>query len=311
MALPWRATESIFFSADGVNIYSFSIATDGSLKQVSSINAQQYNGQGQCGGGPEALFLDHTGADLYDVDGSGCSNTAYESFSINNSTGALTFLAITSAQNPSFESPLSFIGNNLYGYSSSCFKFFPLIYGFARNGDGTLTALNQTPQFPRPASGDVYCPYLAAADTTNRLAIPLVPTNSMQPAGPAVLSVYTADSAGNLTTNSTVADMPPVAVGNVNAISASPMGDLVAVGGAQGLQVFHFNGASAITPFTTLLTTDAIDQLAWDNNNHLYAISRSAGKLHVFTATAASVTEVSGSPYAVVNPKGITVLPKS
>ena len=48
---------------NGVDIDSFSIATDGALQQVASINAQQFNG-GACGG-PGPLFLDHTPAEHY------------------------------------------------------------------------------------------------------------------------------------------------------------------------------------------------------------------------------------------------------
>jgi hypothetical protein len=40
------------------------------------------------------------------------------------------------------------------------------------------------------------------------------------------------------------------------------------------LQLFHFNGASPLTTFSKLLLPGTeIDQLAWDNNNHLYALS--------------------------------------
>jgi hypothetical protein len=44
---------------------------------------------------------------------------------------------------------------------------------------------------------------------------------------------------------------------------------LLAVGGSGGLQVFHFNGRRPITRFTGLLSKDEVDQVAWDNDNHL------------------------------------------
>src|ERR1700674_3292329 len=83
------------FATDGVYIYSFSIASDGALKQVASINAQQYNGGNGCG--PGALFLDHTGATLYDLDI--CTNNAYQSFGISDSTGELTYLGVSDSSN--------------------------------------------------------------------------------------------------------------------------------------------------------------------------------------------------------------------
>src|ERR1700687_87814 len=52
------------FGTNGVYIYSFSIAPDGSLEKVASINAQKFNGY-NCGG-PVALLLDRPGTTLYD-----------------------------------------------------------------------------------------------------------------------------------------------------------------------------------------------------------------------------------------------------
>ncbi len=90
---------------------------------------------------------------------------------------------------------------------------------------------------------------------------------------------------------------------------ASPSGLLLAVGG-NGLEVFHFNGASPITKYTGLLTSDKIVQLFWDNDNHLYALSASANKLFVFTVTPTSVSQAPGSPYTISNPVALAVLPE-
>jgi hypothetical protein len=104
--------------------------------------------------------------------------------------------------------------------------------------------------------------------------------------------------------------MPYVKVATVMSISMSPSGKLLAVAGTVGLQVFHFNGADPITAFTGLLTTDEVDQVAWDNQNHLYAISQPAGKLFVFTISPTNRTPAPGSPYAITNPRNIVVIPK-
>jgi hypothetical protein len=82
------------------------------------------------------------------------------------------------------------------------------------------------------------------------------------------------------------------------------------VAGTGGLQIFHFNGASPITGYTGLLTKDEIDQSFWDSENHLYAISRTAGKLFVFTITPTGYREASGSPYSIAHPQNIIVQPK-
>ena len=105
--------------------------------------------------------------------------------------------------------------------------------------------------------------------------------------------------------------MPSVAVGNVNDYWMSPTGKFLAVGGSGGLQVFHLNGANPITKYTGLLTANPIDQMFWDNANHLYALSRTAGKLYVFTVTSTSVTQAPGSPHSIFKPQSIIVLPKT
>jgi hypothetical protein len=127
--------------------------------------------------------------------------------------------------------------------------------------------------------------------------------------GSAQLAVYTSDGSGNLTTTSTASNMPKTSVTSVTDTWMSPSGKLLAVAGTGGLQVFHFNGGSPITPYTGLLTKDEIDQMFWDNNNHLYALSLSAGKLFVFTLTPTSHSQAPGSPYTITNPWNIIVLP--
>jgi hypothetical protein len=94
----------------------------------------------------------------------------------------------------------------------------------------------------------------------------------------------------------------------------SPSGKLIALAGYPGLEFFHFNGAAPVTPYSKLLLPAVdIDQLAWDNDNHLYALSYSSGELYVYTVTPTSIKEVSGSPYKVENAygsSGLIVVPK-
>jgi hypothetical protein len=244
---------------------------------------------------------------------SDCANNQYESFNIDSSTGALTFNALSTAASPVFTKPLSFLGNDSYAYSASCWHYIQEIYGFQRNSDGSLTLVSDVgsaPPTPAPPPGDTYCPWLAAADTINHVAITLSAMNaySFQPDGPTQIAVYSADGAGNLSTNSTAADMPGVAVGNVSDMQMSPAGNYLAVAGT-GLQVFNFNGANPVTQLTGLLTNTAIDQIAWDHSNHLFVISHSAGQLFVFTVTSAGASQAPGSPYTVTAPVNIAIWP--
>lgn len=285
------------------DLYSFSIGSNGALSLKDTLTVVT-NGDGLI-----SDYLDHTGstlyADLYST------NNDYLSYSIDQSTGQLTQLGDL-AGGPANFTPVSFIGNDEFAYSSSCYHFDPEIIGVQRNTDGTLSYLsNFNPPFPAEKSAGFYCPFLAAADPTNHLAIALSPlTANWDSDGPTQLASYTADTSGNLTTTSTFANMPQVLVGSVNDYWMSPNGKLLAVSGTTGLQIFHFNGALPITRFTKLLTTSSVSQVLWDNSNHLYAISYSANKLWVFTVTSTGVSQAPGSPYAITSPGNMIVLPK-
>ncbi len=295
---------------DTVNIYSFSVAWNGALNEVSSIYAQQYNQYPT--GGPVSLFFDRSRATLYDEDiyWDGANNN-YQFFDFAGGAGALSYLGATSSVSAAWDTPLSFTGNNLDGYGATCLRGGQYIYGFSRSNSGTLTPLNISPTIPTASKGG-YCPYLVATDPANDVAISLTPTlDGFTAIGPPQIAVYTADEAGDLTTNSTSANMPASAVKSVYDMKMSPAGDLLAISGTNGLQVFHFNGANPATRFTGLMTKDEVDQVFWDNANHLYAISRPAGKLYVFTVTPTNVRQAPGSPYSINAPQNIAVLPRS
>ena len=285
------------------DIASFSIGSNGALTLKHTYTVTNP------GPGVISVYLDHTGSTLYADYYT--TNNDYLSFSINPSTGQLTKLGDLPG-GPSDNSPVSFIGNNVYAYSSSCYHFGPEIIGVKRNTDGTLSYLNSSFPFPAEKSGGFYCPWKAAADPTNHLAIAVDPLNSnWGQDGLVQLATYTVGSSGNLTTKSTYSNMPSVLVGGVTDYRMSPNGKFLAVGGNAGIQIFHFNGANPITKFTARLTSSPIDQIFWDNANHVYAISSQAGKLFVWTVTSTGVTRAPGSPHAITNLQNLIVLPKS
>jgi Rieske Fe-S protein len=284
------------------SIDSFSIAANGALSLENTVAVPT-------GGGVISIYLDHTGSTLY-ADYYTTNNDFY-SYSIDQSTGQLSQIGDLPGGPPD-NTPMSFIGNNVYAYSSSCYHFGPEIIGVQRASSGTLTYINNfNPPFPAEKSGGIYCPWLAAADPTNHLAIAMTPlTSNWDQDGPEQLATYTADASGNFTTNSTYSNMPSVLVGGVNDYRMSPSGKYLAVGGTRGFQIFHFNGANPITPYTGLLTSTPIDQIFWDNSNHVYALSRSASEVFVYTVTSTAVTRAPGSPHKVPSAGSLIVLPK-
>ena len=298
------ANRNYLFGTDGTNIYSFSVAANGALTQVSSMNAKQFNPNGEL----SSLFLDRTGTTLYALHSLiDDANEGYDSFSVDHSTGVLTHLGATLA-GCCGDGALSFTGNNEFGYTTNCHDGFPSVSAFTRNNDGTLIMLfDGLMDSPDPGR---LCPSSVAAGPTGNLAVSFDaiagPGAPPQDSGE-VLAVFSVDGSGFLNTSSTVANMPQIALNGM--LVASPSGKFLASGG-MGLEVFHFNGANPITPFTGLLTKDQIAQMAWDNDNNLYAISQSANKLSVFTVTATNAGPAPGSSHAITKPMGIVVVPR-
>jgi hypothetical protein len=308
------ANKHWLFGTGATDIYSFSIAPDGVLEHTSSVNTRDFANKVSF---PDGLSLDRSGATLYNndfyADG---ANNSYQFFDLNQTTGALSYFGAV-GYSPGWETPLSFIGNNEYAYGASCYLGVQYIYGFQRSNDGALTNLNLNPSIP-VGRDEAYCPSGAAADPFNHVAVAFWPTtNGFSQSGPAQLAVYTADTSGNLTTNSTYENMPTTTVTYVSDMAMSPSGDLLAVSGPNGLEVFHFNGGNPITPYTGLLSNNPIGQIFWDNDHHLFAIipapkaGPSPGRLLVFTVTPTSYSQAPGSPYLITTPICMVVVPRS
>ena len=135
-----------------------------------------------------------------------------------------------------------------------------------------------------------YYPFYVTADPTNHLAAVVAMNTNPETYSAPQLASYTVDGQGNLSTTSTAANMPYTSVGTSAccwdmSLNLSPSGKVLAVAGPLGLQLFHFNGAAPITPYSAVLTMDSIIRIHWDNNNHLFALSGTTNKMYVFTVT--------------------------
>jgi hypothetical protein len=291
------------------NIDTLQIESNGALTYVTSTPCIQtgnaclyaYN-----------VFFDHTGSDLYVMDEDDNTNDDTESFAVDKSSGALNYLgdAVTGAF-PGDYTGTFFIGDNIYAYSTDqegC--MYPGLYGFQRESSGLLSPIDTQFNLPTPPPGvSLYYPDLLVADPNNNLAFLEQPTNAPQCApGPVQIAVYTVAANGNIHTNSTYKNMPTTSIQNPDDMKMSPSGQLLAVAGQEGLQIFHFNGANPVTPYTGLLINEPILQMFWDNNDHLYAIS-SSGELYVGTVTPTKITMAPGSPYSVTGAQYVIVQP--
>lgn len=322
-------------------LHTYPIESDGAVgKQASQINTQNYGGA-ECGNTDGAgATLDHSGryfyVALYGATYNGGANYLCSAFQIYEIApgGSFTFIGDVNMTNylgyvdgNAYGTSLpTFNSNDRYGYSTyfgDCNCGY--VFGFSRTPTGQLAenfAFTEVGPQSDPTTDLAFAPSFVTADPGSHylaalmFAVQNVPYGNIESYE---LASYTIDDVtGSIVSTNTWKDMPtPQVYGNVMEIA--PSGKLLALAGGEfgfgldGLQIFHFNGAAPITKYSALLLPAVeIDQLAWDNDNHLYALSYSAEKLYVYTVTPTSIKEVSGSPYKVENAygtKGLIVVP--
>jgi len=328
-------------SVGSTNIHAYAIESNGAVgKQASNTNTQNLSGS-ECGNTDGAgAFLDHTGKHFYvQLFGNGAGNcAAWQSYQVQ-TNGELTFANdieyftyfcdlvycgpdTTPSAWPSSIPTVSSNDNYAYGVFGSSqtlqteLGFFST---FVVAPDGLITVNNSFSETdPLIQTGGYSWEVMGVnADPFNHLAVLLCSEYDppAEPCGPNQLASYTInDTTGEIISTNTWEDMPIPKITNIIGMRMSPSGQLLALSGYPGLQIFHFNGAAPITSYSKLLLPAVdIDQLAWDNDNHLYALSYTSGELYVYTATPTEIKEVSGSPYKVKSAygiKGLIVVPK-
>jgi hypothetical protein len=312
------ANGSMLFGSDGYSIDSFSIASDGAIRQVNSFTAGilSRTSPPQPTGGPVDLFFSPSSSSSTLYDGfenlDGTENNGYQALSVS-SGGAISLIG-SQGSGPALGAPLAFSGNGQFAYTSSCYHGTPMISGFAVGGNGDLTALGGANFLAMPAapSGNGYCPNGAATDASNHVIVSVGVTlpEMMEASGPWQLATYSIDGSGNLTTSSTSSNMPTTNVGQAVSYQISPDGKYLAVGGQSGVQVFALSSSTgAITTLGSgsVLTSDDISQVAWDRDDHLFALAAQANSLYVYAVNSSGATAVAGSPYAVQGAYGLAV----
>ena len=313
------------------DLHSYNLESNGGVGgQASEINTQSYSGA-DCGTTFDPSILDHNGeyfsVQLYgatyeDQGGAYDLCSAWQTYKIA-SNGEFTFLGDTvNSDQYAIRGNAEPLGISTYS-SSDTFAYGIVanenansFSAYTRGAAGDLITnanFSQTGPTPNPAVTDSsYFPVLVAADPANHLAA-LVNTPFTSSTQVQVASFTINNSTGAVASTNTYANMPVLHV-VPRTMAMSWTGNLVAVGGAPGLQIFHFNGAAPATVFgSVLLPSVDIDQLAWDKSGHLYALSYKSQELYVYDVTTTSITAEPGSPYRIPGAygySGLIVVPK-
>ncbi len=326
--ISWMAaTNNFLFGADNIAndkiqyIFSYGIESNGALKYLGATDIQDKGSGNVCNDG-QFLTLDHTGSYLYQqvafVNCAG-NGSAYESWSVNKSTGLLNYLGTSTPNEASTNIyPLTIAADNKYAYASTCGENSETAgngYKIQSNGNLLdLTAMSAQAPSGQPSSSGTYTPCLgfATADPTNHVAAAVNWVG--EGTYPAQIATYAINTSnGNVITNSSYSNMPSVDVGAIRWMSMSPSGKVLAAAGWDGLQLFNFNPSGQASRLTGLLTSQDIIACAWDNANHLYALvpggpgTTNGGWLHVYTVTSSGATEAAGSPYSIPAGKYLVV----
>ncbi|MGA2537779.1 MAG: hypothetical protein ABSF53_17305 [Terracidiphilus sp.] len=328
-------TASHLLSVGTNELHSYAIDGGGVVgKQLSEINTQDYAGA-DCGNTTNnGAVLDHSGKYLYVqlwAYQSPGNCAAWQSYKIA-SDGDLTFLGNAEYSGyvdgyATSDSVPTVSGNDKYAYGvATSYEEgegynFSQFAPFSQGSNGALALdenFTETDPKPDPNAEGGWNQVLVAADPSGHLAAlmfegyPSYDTGNYTKPGPMLLGSYSIGSNGSVKSTNTYKDMPSPEISG-SLLQMSPSGKLLALAGL-GIQIFHFNGASPITKFSSLILPGvSIDQLSWDSNNHLYALSYGSDKLYVFTVTSTSVDEAAGSPFTVGNAygtSGLIVVPK-
>jgi 6-phosphogluconolactonase (cycloisomerase 2 family) len=296
------ATGNAAVSNNAKNVYSYLINANGSLS---------YKGATDVRNGDSTYFasymtLDHTGASAY-VYGSDGNNFGFESYSVDKSTGLLHYLNSTLTTNNLTVNgpPYTVLANNQFVYGVTTNGYYINFAIYQREANGALVDTKAPGAYPAGMTmGGIL--NLASADASNHLSIIANCGTTDQ------VATYAADpETGDLSTDSGCTTMPSSVVGNTQSTAMAYSGNILAVGGTKGLQLFNFSGTAEATQRTgALLPGVNINRVIWDPSNHLYALSQASKKLYVMNVTSSGVTQGPGSPYTIAAPKEIIVQPK-
>jgi hypothetical protein len=314
-------TNKFLFGAgdDNESIFSYAIASNGSVRKVGQINTHNYNPSGAPCDTVGPTQVDFARQTLYNDDGECEDNQYIQSYKIEPS-GQLTFLANTGTDSNQLSmSSQTVLGNDQYVYVTASQAFIGdaggWIEAFRRQSNGSLEPALDNIQLPPTANpNDAFTPDGPVATGPSKYVAVEMEPDSQQSGyadGKSVIASFTAQADGNLITTNTAAEMvAPDVQGYV--MSISPTGKLLAIGGGTsgappGFQLLRFNNANPITKYSGVLQNkNTFIQFGWDKHNHLYALSNN--HLFVYNVTPTSISQAAGSPYSIPEASSLIVL---
>lgn len=294
------------FATDGKNIVTYSIASDGSLSETSSVDGTAYD-QDQQSASVGSLSLPPDGRNIYTdnwyVDG---ANNAYESWTVS-SGGALSYLA--GAGLPLYSTaggwPFSFGADGRFAYTWSICKWDGSVWGFARGSNGALVRINPDAKGLPGGNGDTSSVCSQDVATSAKGYVVVAWNGQYCCGGPTGFASYAVQ------TNGTLNQIPGSAIiTSENAMAFDPTGEYLAVAAGTGIRVYQLQSSGVLTPVGSVQRPSvSFSNLAWDKSNHLYATSSSA--LYIFNSNAGALTLAPGSPLAISQPGSLAVVPAS
>jgi hypothetical protein len=302
----------LFGIDDASNIYTYSIAATGALKLVATTHAGKYVSSFYPAHSSTLLQVDETGTTLYCLIPTSQTDRRLASFRIE-SNGELQFLGTSHADSNAL-SQIRFVQDNRFALMDGCYNTAPGasfttdsndvndIVTYKRESNGYLTYIGTSHDTPAARSPYEYCAGPNASDPTDHLAILFSifnpPGDDVEPGFP--LASYIVNSKGEPSTNNDYENMPVTNMMNVNVISIDPTGKLLAVGGEEALQFYHFNGGNPITTFGSQIDIPnyQVMALGWDKSSHFFFLT--GNQVEVYHITPAVYTKL--APWDVPSP---------
>lgn len=294
-------TKKFLFGIDGAsNIYTYSISSTGALKLVATTNAGKHVPGFAQRYSSDLLQVDETGSTIYCLIPTSQTSDLLASFKIE-SSGELEFLG-TSYADPNAFSQIRFVQNNKFALINGCYNTAAGasfvtdsndvndIVTYKRESNGYLSYIGTSNETPTAQSPYEYCAGLNASDPTEHLAVVFGifnPPGDDEASPPFALGTYTVNSKGEPSTTSDYENMATTDI-DPNAISIDPTGKLLALGGQEAIQFFHFNGGSPITSYSGKIDVPnyLVQALGWDKSSHFFLLTGDAVEAYKVTPTS-------------------------